>query len=222
MTGLALNRVCNLEDFEEPGLRDVVREVFAHELGHRPELPRGRELRKYWEVAMAVAALRTGGVLRHDAEVLGVGAGAEPTLFFLTNHVRRVFATDLYLAPGLWSHQAPKEMLTRPVLFWRGDWQPRRLVVQHMDARSLAYDDQSFDAVFSSGSIGHFGEWADVEEAVAEAHRVLKPGGILALSTEFRLDGPRGGMPGTLTFAVDDIEHHLAGHGRWSWLGGID
>jgi len=222
VTALALNRVCNLEDFEDPGLREVLREVFEHELGYRPDLPRGRELRKYWEVGMTVAAMRAGGALRPDAEVLGLGAGADPTQFFLTSHVRRVFATDLYLTPGIWAHQAPAEMLSRPFLFWRGEWEPRRLVVQHMDARELHYDDESFDAVFSSGSIEHFGDWADVEAAVAEAHRVLKPDGVLALSTEFRLEGPAGGMPGTLTFGPDELERHIAGHGRWSWIGEVD
>ena len=48
-------------------------------------------------------------VHRPDAEVLGVGAGNEPTVFWLTNHVRRVFATDLYLAEG-WEESASHRM----------------------------------------------------------------------------------------------------------------
>ena len=61
------------------------------------------------------------------------GAGNEPTLFWLTNHVRRVFATDLYLADGLGGVGEHAHAASIPG-HWPSPWEPRRLVVQHMDA----------------------------------------------------------------------------------------
>src|SRR3546814_5640617 len=65
---------------------------------HGRRFPRGAEYRKRWEVVQAARALSAAGVLRPDAEVLGVGAGNEPTLFWLTNHAKRVFRSEEHTA----------------------------------------------------------------------------------------------------------------------------
>ena len=129
---------------------------------------------------MAVMALGAGGALRGDADILGVGAGNEPTQFWLTCCARRVFATDLYLG-GDWSESASSSMLLNPAIHWPGRWNKRRLVVQHMDGRELHFEDASLDGVFSSGSIEHFGGYEDVRRSIREMHRVLKPGGWVTL-----------------------------------------
>jgi len=212
------NKLCNLEDFGDPELRRIIRDVLSVEAARcGPAFPQGREYRKHWEVAMAVRALAAAGALREDAELLGVGAGNEPTLFYLTRFVRRVFATDLYLSGGEWEESASAPMLTDPGRFYSAPWQARKLVVQHMDALDLRYEDASFDGVFSSGSLEHFGGLAEVRRALDEMHRVLKPGGVLSLSTEFRLAGPPPGIPGVLLFdrreLVEDLG--LAEGERW-------
>jgi hypothetical protein len=115
---------------------------------------------------MAALPLSRGGMLRDDAEALGVGAGNEPTLFWLTNHVRRIFATDIYLNPDSWTESADVSMLVDPAVHWPFEWQPRRLVAQHMDGRGLRYEDESFDAIFSSSSLEHFGDRQDVERSI--------------------------------------------------------
>src|SRR5919109_4641629 len=51
-------------------------------------------------------------------------------------------------------------------------------VALERDARSLEFPDGSFDAVYSFGVLQHIPE---VQRAVAEIHRVLKPGGELLL-----------------------------------------
>src|SRR5204862_4394011 len=107
---------------------------------------------------------------------------------------------DLYLEPGDWEQTAATSMLIDPGRHAVIPWNPRRLVVQHMDARELRYEDESFDGIFSSSSIEHFGDHADVERAVSEMFRVLKPGGVLSLSTEFRLAGDGPGLPNVLLF----------------------
>jgi SAM-dependent methyltransferase len=151
-----------------------------------------------------------------------VGAGNEPTLFWLTRHVRRVFATDLYLDEQDWTESADTSMLVRPEVHWPFRWRPDRLVVQHMDARELRYESGSFDAIFSSSSLEHFGDPDDVARAVREMHRVLRPGGLLCLSTELRLKGPPPGLPGILMFDERDLHQLVLDNGSWEPLGGID
>jgi hypothetical protein len=142
----------------------MIREAFANQAERfGPTFPAGVEYRKYCEVAMSLRALRDFGALAPTSEVLGVGAGAEATLFWLTNHVRRVVATDLY--DGEWGEQAPKQMLSNPGRFAPCPWNPARLVVERMDALDLRYGDSSLDGVFSSSSIEHFGDHDDVHRA---------------------------------------------------------
>lgn len=218
---LPLNKACNVEDFADPELAGIIREVFPHDVGRfGADFPRGREYRKHWEVAMTVRTLRVTGVLRRDAEVLGVGAGNEPTVFFLTNHVRRVFASDLYLSPG-WEGSASSRMMTDPGRYWPGRWDPRRLVVQHLDALHLHHPDESLDAVFSSSSLEHFGDLAAVRRSLREMWRVLRPWGLLTLSTEHRVSGPGPGLPGTLMFDAAELAA-LIDAGGWEPLDALD
>ena len=212
---LAYCKLCELEDFADPDLRRYKSELV-------PEHERERVHRKYWEVAQTARALLELGDLDAGSEVLGVAAGVETTTFWLTNHVRRVFATDRYLEPAGWEVEAPQSMLTTPGQHAVGGWNPRRLVVQHMDARELQYEDASFDAVYSSGSIEHFGDYADLGLALAEMVRVLKPGAIATLSSEYRLRGPGPGMPGTLLFSADEIDELIVGPYPWELVQPLD
>lgn len=212
-----LNAVCLPEDFG--ALEEWMRHVFPWgRRVHGRRFPRGAEYRKHWEVVQAARTLAAEGVLRDDAEVLGVGAGTEPTVFWLTNHVRRVFATDLYLA-GAWEESANQRMLTEPGSAWEGEWNPRRLVVQHMDALDLRYEDDSFDAIFSSSSIEHFGSHDDVARSIREAHRVLRPGGVLSVSTELRIAGPGPGLPDILMFDWDELHACVTDAAPWEPIG---
>jgi SAM-dependent methyltransferase len=216
---LGLNKACELSDFRDPELRGWIREIFPHEITRfGAPFPDGAEYRKHWEIAMTALALSRAGLLNERAEILGVGAGNEPTLFWLTNHVRRVFATDLYLDPAEWEQSADASMLLHPEIHWPGPWRPRRLVVQHMDARELGYEAESFDAIFSSSSLEHFGDRGDVARAVGEMHRVLRPGGLLSISTELRLQGPGPGLPGVLMFDAADIAELVIDNGPWQPL----
>ena len=105
-------------------------------------------------------------------------------------------------------------MLTDPGRYWDRDWNPERLTVRHMDALALEFEDESFDAIFSSSSIEHFGDFPDVRRGVEEMFRVLRPGGVLALATEFRLEGDRIGYPGLLRFDEPELRALLL-DGLW-------
>jgi SAM-dependent methyltransferase len=194
-----------------------MREVYASDAQYYGEadFPAGREYRKYWEVAMTLRAFGSFGVLRDDARVLGVGAGREATIYWLTRHVGEVVATDLYETEDNWSESdSSADMLTDPGRYWDHDWNPERLTVRHMNALELDFEDESFDAIFSSSSIEHFGDFPDVRRSVEEMFRVLRPGGVLALATEFRLEGDRIGYPGLLRFDEPELRALLL-DGLW-------
>jgi SAM-dependent methyltransferase len=219
MPKLSHSKLCELADFRDPELRELMRELSGAD---RPDYPDGEEQRKAWEMAMAVRALRAFGALHEDAEILGVGAGREQTIFWLTRHARRVFGTDLYLTLDSWSEtDSGVGMLVDPGREAKIDWDPRRLVVQHMNALHLRYEDESFDGIFSSGSIEHFGELADIRRAVEEMYRVLKPGGVAALATEFRLEGPPG-LPGTVLFDEGELRSVLLDEMPWKLASPLD
>jgi SAM-dependent methyltransferase len=209
-------KLCELSDFAYPDLAELIRDVYASDAAHfGADFPRGREYRKYWEVAMTLRAFRALGALRSDARVLGVGAGHEATIYWLTRHVGEVVATDLYETEDSWSgSDSGADMLVDPGRHWDGDWKPDRLIVRHMDARELEFEDESFDAIFSSSSIEHFGEFPEVRRSVEEMFRVLRPGGVAALATEFRLEGDEIGYPGLLRFDEPELRALLL-DGLW-------
>jgi len=223
MNGPSLSycKLCELADFRDPDLRALIRDMATEDIG--PEYPDGTEHRKPWEVAMTARALRDFGALREDAEILGVGAGREATVFWLTRHVRRVFATDLYLMEDSWSEtDSGAQMLVAPDRGVQMDWNPRRLIVQHMDGRKLSYEDESFDGIFSSGSIEHFGTLDEIRESVEEMHRVLRPGGVAAIATEYRLAGPPPGMPGTVLFDERELRQVVLDGLDWELASPLD
>jgi ubiquinone/menaquinone biosynthesis C-methylase UbiE len=170
----------------------------------------GFKNRKAWEIDTALETLERFGAIRPDAEILGVGAGTERTIFELSNHVRRVFATDLYAGAGTWSQTAPPDMLMGKFKkVAGGSFNPRRIVAQHMDMRDLQYEDNSFDGIFSSGSIEHIGTWNDIAKAAREIGRVLKPGGVASISTEFMISGNGDGWGGVLLFTPERIQEYI-------------
>ena len=210
-------KVCELSDFADPELSELIRDVYAAdmEIFGEPGFPAGREYRKYWEVAMTLRSFARHGLLRDDARVLGVGAGHEATIYWLTRKVGRVVATDLYETEDAWSEtDSGRAMLTDPGRYWEGPWDPDRLEVRHMDALELDFEDESFDAIFSSSSIEHFGDFPEARRSVEEMFRVLRPGGVAALSTEFRVEGQGIGLPGLLRFDEPELRSLLL-DGLW-------
>jgi ubiquinone/menaquinone biosynthesis C-methylase UbiE len=208
-------KLCELEDFNRSELWRVLQEVFADVFRDVAAFPARKEHRKLWEIAMAARTLTELGAVHDDAEILGVGAGHEATIYWLTTRVRRVFATDLYLEPGSWESDASPTMLIDPGRSAPSHWKPRRLAVQHMNALELRYEDASFEGVFSSSAIEHFGGHEEVLRAAREMHRVLKPGGVAAISTEFRLRGPSPGLPGVLLLDEDELRGLVVGAANW-------
>jgi SAM-dependent methyltransferase len=171
-------KLCEREDFDDPQLLAVLREVAG-------AIPPERQLhRKYWEYAMLVLYLREVGVLGDACEVLGVAAGHEEVLYWLTNHAGRVVATDIYGEGGFAGREAHADMLSDPDAFAPYAYRRERLEIQRADARALDFADASFDVVYSLSSIEHFGGPREIAAAAREMARVLRPGGHLVLATE--------------------------------------
>jgi len=171
-------------------------------------------VRKGWEIHMALKTLRELGAARPDAMLLGVGAGKENTIYELANEhdCQMVFATDLYANMGVWGNFDGIEFLKFPAKFApRGDvFDSHRIIPLHADMCDLHLSDDTFDGVFSSGSIEHVGhsgiaDYEAIETAAYELGRVTKPGGIISLSTEWKISGDGWGWGNVRLFDADTI-----------------
>ena len=81
-------------------------------------------------------------------------------------------------------------MIQRPEEYAPFPYRRDHLIFMRMDGRRLAFRDAAFDVVYSLSSIEHFGGMPGATETIREMTRVLKPGGVLALATEYVLHGP--------------------------------
>jgi len=148
--------------------------------------------RKSYEWTQLLFGLQRLGKLGDDSSILSVGAGHECVLYWLANHAGQVVATDLY--EGRWQSDGAMEgddrVVERPEEFAPFPYRKERLTFLKMDGRQLDFPDASFDVIYSLSSIEHFGGFNGARAAVLEMARVLKPGGVLALATEYILRGP--------------------------------
>lgn len=195
--------------------------------------------RKAWEIYIAQKTLGDLGAVHPDAEILGVGTANETTIYTLSNDVKRVWATDLYLEMGIWENYSGRkwpEFLVDPSSFAPGGivYKPNRIIPMHMDMCNLRFDDNSFDGIFSSGSIEHVGQagipdWKAIARAAHEMGRVVKPGGVISLSTEWKIDGDGWGWGFVRLFTEELLMEHIVkasgcemvGKPDWSFDGNL-
>jgi SAM-dependent methyltransferase len=170
--------VCDARDFQAPDLRRRIREIVP---GADPV---ERIERKHWEFAMLTLFLEEVGAVTPDKDALAVGAGRELVLYWMADRMRRVVATDIYGQGSFAAGEAEASMLADARAHAPYPFREEALEVRWMDARELAYPDDSFDVVFSLSSIEHFGSPGDVRRAAREMGRVLRPGGYAVVVTE--------------------------------------
>lgn len=219
---ISLSKVANVQDFDGEDFKKIYEKYSLS--GIKPDVPINLPLlnRKTWEVTMAILSFDRLGLLNGDKEFLGIGAAKEETIPILSNHAKRVFATDIYLDPGSWGEWYSSDILidARPHFDDRLNW--KRVVFQHVDGTELPYEDESFDGIFSCSSIEHFGDEKDIRKSIEEVYRVLKPGGVAAISTEYKISGDGDGFHNVQLFDRDRIERVWLEGLEWTALDFLD
>lgn len=142
--------------------------------------------RKGYEWTQIIYGLDKLGALGEEAVCLGVGAGHEPVVYWLANRAGRVVATDLYA--GVWARDHGRSgdpaVLDDPGRYAPFPYRRDRLTFRRMDGRRLELADGSVDVAFSVSSIEHFSGHPGAAAAMREIGRVLRPGGVTAITTE--------------------------------------
>jgi MPBQ/MSBQ methyltransferase len=116
----------------------------------------------FWTPRMRTQALAAARLDRRDLAVLDAGAGTGFTTEGIVQRVDPERVTMLDQSP----HQLARAE-RRPALAG-----VRRLLG---DAEALPFGDDAFDRYVSAGSIEY---WPDPQRGIAEAYRVLRPGGV--------------------------------------------
>ncbi len=189
-----LNKLCDVADW-----RGKEWDILLNHVG------RGVGARKAWEWTHGLYGLQQLGVLNENTTALGVGAGTEAVLYYMTNHMRQVVATDIYGIGNFANHEASASMLDKPEAFAPFPYHQERLVTRYMDGRKLEFNDGSFDVAFSFSSIEHFGGHAAATQSMQEITRVLRPGGVAIIATELILNG----IPHEEYFLPHEIDQYL-------------
>jgi MPBQ/MSBQ methyltransferase len=116
----------------------------------------------FWTPAMRDSALTAARLDRPDLDTLDVGAGTGFTTEGIVAGVDAARVTMLDQSPHQLARAARKPALAAC----------RRL---QGDAEALPFGADSFDRYVSAGSIEY---WPDPQRGIAEAYRVLRPGGV--------------------------------------------
>jgi SAM-dependent methyltransferase len=175
-----LNRLCYVEDWHEIEIRDTLSEL--HKLS-----PDGLIHRKDWEWALGIIAISRFGKLNEKSTAIGIGSGTEPVPFYLANKINHVYATDIYRGNDGWKRAAPSDFPENPRKYAPFPYREDAFTVLRMDGTNLEFPSESFDIAFSFSSIEHFGgkSHSGSLRALQEIERVLKPGGLAVITTEY-------------------------------------
>jgi MPBQ/MSBQ methyltransferase len=120
----------------------------------------------FWTEPMRARALEVARLDREDLETLDAGAGTGFTTEGIVERVRPDRVTMLDQSP----HQLARAA-------GRGALAACRRVLG--DAERLPFGDDAFDRYVSAGSIEY---WPDPQRGIAEAYRVLRPGGVAVVA----------------------------------------
>jgi tetratricopeptide (TPR) repeat protein len=135
--------------------------------------------------------------------------GQEPLIYAFANVCNRVIASDLYESEK-WTtaSMTTQDVYERNPFPYAAD----RLEVRHMDMTPIEYPDNSFDFIWSCCAIEHVNNFEALYQVYQEIHRVLKPGGIAALTTEFNVTDLPSYEPNMLFTDRVWVHHWLTGN----------
>ena len=219
---MKLSKVANVKDFESNEFKEILSEFNFNNVNDITKADIQFFNRKIWEMIMVINSFKTLNVLNPNSELLGVGVAKEETISMLSNLVKRIFATDIYLNGGSWSNLYEKDLLIDARPYMNKYYNHKKVVWQHVDGRDLPYEDNSFDGIFSCSSIEHFGDEKEIRKSIEEIHRVLKPDGIAAISTEFKIYGDGDGFDNVQLFNKERLERVWLDGLSWECIDFID
>jgi SAM-dependent methyltransferase len=192
-----LCELANPAKWDNPDWHGILRSLVA------VPTDQGSMHRKSYEFTQLLFGLDRLGALREETRVLSVGAGHECPLYWLANRVARVYATDLYdqMWQSAFGREGDAAVLADASTFAPFEYRRDHLFFLRMDGSRLAFRDSTFDVVYSLSSIEHFGGYEGARRSIDDMARVMRPGGILALATEWCVRGAAGGE----VFSPNDI-----------------
>jgi SAM-dependent methyltransferase len=193
---MRLNKLCCIEDWENYEVREIIpklQDITYYDkcrgtLARKP----GQIHRKDWEWTLGIIAMKRFGKLNKNSTAIGIGAGKELILFYLANHLGHLYATDLYSTKE-WENFAPADFPENPSKYSPFPYNQSALTALRMDGTRLEFPSDSFDIVFSFSSIEHFGgeNYSGALKSLKEMERVLKPGGIAIVATEYIINNKK-------------------------------
>jgi SAM-dependent methyltransferase len=171
-----LNRLCYIEDWENSEIKEAICAL---------QYPPDAITRRLWEMALSIIAMRRFGKLNNNSKAIGVASATEVLLFYLANNLNHVYATDLYDSSKF--RDTPSDFPDNPKKYAPFPYKEDALTVLRMDGTKLEFPSGSFDIAFSISSIEHFGgeNHSGALKGLREIERVLKPGGIATITTEY-------------------------------------
>jgi len=178
--GIPLNKVCQAADLNNPEWREVLSEL-------KLNMDEADFHRKAWEHVQIILSAKRMRLLTPDSSCLAVGAGRENLLYYLTYKVKKVWGIDLYEGE-FFGGEDKADIPLSAKKYAPFPYPEEKLTLLRMDALNLKFDDNTFDFIFSSSSIEHFGSEREILRSLKEIYRVLKPGGAAFLTTEIRLN----------------------------------
>ena len=108
---LKLNRLCYIEDWDNKEFKNILKELqnptYDTYINRREWIPTTQKIRntvrkpgfihrKDCEWTLGIIAMKRFTKLNDKCIAIVIGAGREEVLFYLANHLKHVYATDLY------------------------------------------------------------------------------------------------------------------------------
>lgn len=166
---------------EAPRLNTVCNPVYAQDAEWK-ECLQATTPPESWQHAHILYGLRQLGCVNPGTRGLGVACAHETLLYRLAGLVDSVCGIDICDDR---SGYEDKEMLSDPARFAPFEYPKEKLTVSRWKAgEAFPFEAQRFDFAWSVSSLEHFGSWKNKAATLQESARVLKPGGILAFTTE--------------------------------------
>jgi SAM-dependent methyltransferase len=194
---IPLNKICQVADIHHPLWRQTLSEL-------KREMNEDNFHRKDWEYTQIVYCLKKLRLLTPQSICLGIGAGREHLLYYLTYKVKKVIGIDLYEG----YYYGGEDEIDIPLSVERYAPFPyikEKLSLIRMNALNLEFPDNMFDFIFSASSIEHFGKKKEILQAFKEMYRVLKPGGTAVITTELKLTSLSSRLPNVRPFFLREL-----------------